>query len=734
MRPLKLLIRSALRVNARGLVVGTLTSFAVMAAVVVLLVVTSFNDMATHANALDDARSRETTRGALDTFRQQLGLTLNDYAAWDDAAINLYSRPNMFWVISNYGEMSKDSDLFDVAIVVDRTGNAVLSYKDGLPISMPVASYFDPSLQTLIERAENPAPGEAPEASGFVSTKAGIAAIGVALVRMKDGSIDVPPADYKYLIFARHLTAEKITNLSETYVVQGMALAGTDAAAANFVAISNADGEVLGKLVWTSRRPGDASYSQIWPRVLAAMSIVGVFFALLFSVGWIAIRKLRSAERRAWLMSLQDRLSGLWNRSGLFGKLDDLIEEASVTKSDVLLMYLDLDGFKGVNDSYGHGTGDKLIRGVAVGLRQLSPADAVIGRIGGDEFAIALCADDAAQTASDLGDIIQRFFAEPLLIDDHVAVVGCSIGYAISRAGVTARDELVRFADLAMYRAKEAGKGRTIAYDATMEEERQLQKELERDLQKAIEADELTVAYQPLVRARDSEVVGFEALARWNRKGHGPVRPDVFISVAETSGLIHALGRQIMRQAFTQAAKWPEKRISINISPAQFRDPGFVHTVAGMLTESGMDARLVSLEMTEGYLVHNTARARETIARLKALGVKIVLDDFGAGFSSIGYLRQFGFDRLKIDRTLITALDDGHRAKEMLQATVALARSLDIPVTAEGIEREDQAVMLRLFGCDEFQGYYFGRPVSAAEIDEALDASSGKPMEFSAEG
>jgi diguanylate cyclase (GGDEF)-like protein len=386
----------------------------------------------------------------------------------------------------------------------------------------------------------------------------------------------------------------------------------------------------------------------------------------------------------------------------------------------VLLLYLDLDGFKEVNDSYGHGTGDQLIRAVAAGLKVLIPQGAILARIGGDEFAIAFVSEAENAAALQLAEQILDFLAEPLEIGRRVVVIGASIGIAMSSIGSIGREELVRRADLAMYKAKEAGRARMTLYDPAMDTDREERNALELDLRMAIEGGDLTLAYQPLVDATTHEMTGVEALVRWNRPGHGPVSPEVFIPVAETSGLIEALGLFVLRKACETAKQWPELRIAVNVSPGQFRNPAFSDYVRYVLKQTEIEAKRVTLEITEGYMIQNPLRTRQSIDRLKTLGVKIALDDFGSGFSSIGYLRQFGFDRIKIDRSMIIDILDSDSQRQMLQATVALARSLDIPVTAEGIETEEQAIAVRLFGCDCLQGYYFGRPMPADQITQLL--------------
>ncbi|PDS97909.1 bifunctional diguanylate cyclase/phosphodiesterase [Rhizobium sp. S9] len=702
-------------------VTGVLFSFAVIVAVATIMVLTAIERVAENANVLDDERSRETTIGALKTFEDQLGATLDDYAAWDDAAANVYAPDGMAWTVSNYGEMSVNSSLFDMAIVIDDAKNSIIAYRDGKPMEEPLADFFSPSLWKLLDAVKAAGPADTPQAVGFITTKRGIAAVGVALVRKKSGALDAPAGQHRYLIFARHLDDDRVAGLGQTYVIGGLRLAPPSFAAEYLVSIDDPTGATIGKLVWNSRSPGNIAYAQVRPMVIQALGLVGLFFLVLLAIGWLAGRRLKAEENSAREEALRDRLSGLSNRDGLGLAVDRYVLEARQSKRNVLLLYLDLDGFKEVNDSYGHGTGDQLIRAVAAGLKVLIPQGAVLARIGGDEFAIAFLSDGENAAALQLAEQILDFLVEPLEIGRRVVVVGASIGIAMSPAGALDREELVRRSDLAMYKAKEAGRARMTLYDPSMDADRQQRNALELDLRIAIESGDLTLAYQPLVDAGTHALTGVEALVRWNRPGHGPVSPEVFIPIAETSGLIESLGLFVLRKACETAKQWPELNVSVNVSPGQFRNPAFTDYVRYVLKQTEIEASRITLEITEGYMIQNPQRTRQSIERLKGLGVKVALDDFGSGFSSIGYLRQFGFDRIKIDRSLVMGVNEDKRQREMLQATVALARSLDIPVTAEGIETEGQAVAMRLFGCDCLQGYLFGKPLAAERITEMLN-------------
>lgn len=701
-------------------VAAVLFSFAVVVAVVTMMVLSALDHVAQKSNILDDERSRETVSGALQNFVSQLGATLNDYAAWDDAATNVYATDGMDWTVSNYGEMSVNSALFDMAVVIDDDKKPIMVYRDGKPMDGSLQDFFSPALWTLFDKAKTAGPQDVPEASGFISTQAGIAVAGVALVREKSGALVAAPGKHRYLIFIRHLDARKIDEIGATYVIGGLKLVPADYAATYSVPIADALGTSLGKLIWTSRAPGDIGYADVRRQVVQAICLVGLFFVVLLIIGWMTGRRLKTEETNAREEAHRDRLSGLLNRDGLRVSVDALVAAAKQTQDNVLLLYLDLDGFKEVNDSYGHGTGDQLIRAVAAGLKVLIPDGAVLARIGGDEFAIAFTSRDGDASALQLSEHILDFLAEPLEIGRRVVVIGASIGIAVSTGGGVDREELVRRADLAMYKAKEAGRARMTLYDPAMDADREERNALELDLRMAIEGGQLTLAYQPLVDAVTSEMVGVEALVRWNRPGHGPVSPEVFIPVAETSGLIEALGLFVLRKACETAKEWPELRVAVNVSPGQFRNPAFTDYVRHVLRHTEIEAKRVTLEVTEGYMIQNPKRTRQAIEQLKTLGVRIALDDFGSGFSSIGYLRQFGFDRIKIDRSLVKDIQESDSQREMLKATVALARSLDIPVTAEGIETPEQASAVRQFGCDTLQGFFFGRPMPGEDITELL--------------
>lgn len=716
-------LRSPMRLaklSSPVLVTAVLLSFAIVIVAATLLIFTAMRNMADHANSLDGARATQTANGALSSLRLQLNSAMRDYTAWDDAAEAVYETPDKNWLIENFGVFTGPSALFDTYFLLGPNNEAYMAYDNGKPISLDYRSFFSPEISGMLAKVRSGLKGGDFQTAGFLKTSDGLAVVGISVVRSSDGKLEVPAKKAQLVVFARHLTEPVIEQMSRTYLLDGLKLVDSPSRSLPYAVIKNPSDAAIGAITWTPRSPGTDSYQRIRPLIFVGLMIVGLFFVGLLIFGIALVRKLKREERSAQKQVKHDPLSGLINRHGLFERLSEMAQEARGGGADLVLAYLDLDRFKDVNDAYGHFVGDQLIRGVTVGIQKLLPEGAEFARIGGDEFAIAFITSDAEEVCRRVEKMITGFFQEPLDIGGRVAAVGASIGIAISEEGCIDGVELLRRADMAMYRSKALRNGRAIFYNASMDEDREAKADMARDLRASLDAEELKVVYQPVVNAKTRAIVGVEALVRWDRKGHGMVRPDIFISIAEHTGLIDKLGEFVMRCAFTQAAAWPDIKVAVNVSPAQLHDMGFVKKTANILKEAGIKPHRAVIEITEGFFIRNPERARHSLSELRRLGMQIALDDFGSGFSSIGYLREFGFDRLKIDRSLIVAIGKERKAEETLMATIALASSFDIPVTAEGIETEEQADHLLCFGADEFQGYLFSKPVTADEITKLL--------------
>jgi diguanylate cyclase (GGDEF)-like protein len=390
----------------------------------------------------------------------------------------------------------------------------------------------------------------------------------------------------------------------------------------------------------------------------------------------------------------------------------------------VTVVYLDIDGFKEVNDAFGHETGDRLLKEVARSFRERA-REHLIARVGGDEFAIVVSGAGAVKTACDLGWRLINSVSEAFEIDGRMIGIGASVGVAVADDSTPSAEELLRRADVAMAQAKLQGRSRLFVYDAVIDTIRHERLEIAADLRRALREGGLSLAYQPVFDAGTRAIIGVEALVRWDRPLLGPLPPAVFVPIAEQSGLIDELGEWTIRRACLDGLGWPSIRVSVNVSPAQFRNPSFETRLAAILRETGFPAARLELEITESYFIANSEQARRAIDIIRGLGISVSLDDFGTGYSSIGYLRSFSFDKLKLDRSLIVGLGSDERVQRLVEATIALAEALDLDVTAEGVETEEEAILLKKAGCIACQGFFFAKPMSAAAIVPLLRSTGG---------
>jgi diguanylate cyclase (GGDEF)-like protein/PAS domain S-box-containing protein len=428
-----------------------------------------------------------------------------------------------------------------------------------------------------------------------------------------------------------------------------------------------------------------------------------------------------------------DALTQLANRA-LFAHR---VREALRGREGVAVIFLDLDGFKEINDSLGHAVGDQLLVGVSDRLRADLREGDTIARLGGDEFAVLLRSADVA-AAHVVARRIVELMRTPFPVAGRDLHVRASVGIATGPGGATARgaesraEQLLRNADLAMYRAKAAGGGDVAGYDPQMHSGLMDRLQLETDLRRALEHREMLLHYQPTVDLRDGSVVGFEALLRWEHPVRGMVPPTEFIGVAESTGLIVPLGRWVLTEACHQAAAWSAAagrpvKIAVNMSVRQFDRADLAAVVAQVLAETGLPAGQLCLEMTESVLMTDTEENLAQLLRLKDLGVQIAIDDFGTGYSSLAYLRRFPVDIIKIDRSFVEQVDTDSGDVALVDAVVGLGQALNMQTVAEGVETDGQWLKLRQIGCDHGQGYLFGRPADPAEVTRLLTAVPARP-------
>jgi diguanylate cyclase (GGDEF)-like protein/PAS domain S-box-containing protein len=436
-----------------------------------------------------------------------------------------------------------------------------------------------------------------------------------------------------------------------------------------------------------------------------------------FVVGCLTdISSFRRAEAQIRFIAEHDVLTGLANRALLRERLQAAMDSDAEDGLQTSLLLIDLDGFKNVNDSFGHAAGDALLVEMAGILCDLTGPDDIVARLGGDEFAIVQRAAEQPKAAIALATAVIAATAKPVKLDSGQAAISASVGIAGMTPGPVTRETLMRRADLALYGAKRDGRNTWRLFEAGMEATRLLTRLLEDDLRRALDRKEFVLAYQPFVGAANLKPRGYEALLRWQHPVHGDIKPSVFIPIAEQIGLIGALGEWVIRTALAEAALWPDDlRIAINISPMQFGQMELPGAIAAAAARSGINPRRIDLEIAEPAIVADLARARRTFGALQAMGARIVLDDFGAGSSSIELLRTLPFDRIKIDRSILARVGADPVANAVLAAILRLGTTLDFPVTVEGIETEAQLAVVRGEPCDELQGFLFGRPAPWSE-------------------
>lgn len=486
-----------------------------------------------------------------------------------------------------------------------------------------------------------------------------------------------------------------------------------------------ADGRLVAALVLSYDQQTTGAFLTDLIHLGVAIMVTMLFVAtgLAALLVWLRFRDRLKASKTIQFLAHHDALTGLPNRTVFNTKLTEALRLAHVKANSIAVILIDLDKFKEVNDTHGHAAGDLFLQVVADRMRNVFSRH-LVARLSGDEFAVLLTSESDHGSVTRLAEAMVAATKMPTRIDGKEIPVSVSMGIAQASDSAWRASRLLHCADLALYRAKHGGRSTFVWYTPDMDAEAKERKRLEQDLRKALREDQFRLLYQPQFSLNDLKLTGYETLLRWEHPERGTISPVVFIPIAEEAGLIEEIGTWVLRRACMEAAAWEDSNltVAVNVSPAQFKADVTERRVAEALQASGLDARRLEIEITESLLISNTAAVIKTLTMVRAMGVSIAMDDFGTGYSSLSYLSRFPFDTIKIDRSFVATLGRNATTDAIIASIVGLGRSLDVTITAEGVENEDQAMLLRAAGCDKVQGFLFGRPLDLSDVHASAAA------------
>jgi diguanylate cyclase (GGDEF)-like protein len=672
--------------------------------------------ISTSVDAIDQERNWQAVQAAFNSEVSRIASVLTDNAMWDDAVDHTYEHLDINWLLNNWGFNTADGN-YDSVFVVDAAGSPTFGFQNGKQSTELPLRFYGNTFKHILSELPRDTTTFAISQS-LTKTKIGVATIAVAPILPHSSNRKLAAARTQFLVFSKTIRGKALQTMGEEHVIHGLQYIDPFSTAQPHYVLKDKWGSALSTVTWTPSKLGNLARNTYFWSSLGAVAVLLATMAPVAMGLSHTLSKLEKTKNGEREMARKDPLSGLPNRLYFFEVLQSHLDKK--TNEDCALMLIDLDGFKLVNDAFDHATGDRLIRAVAAGLQCLVDENCIVARMGGDEFAIAVFADDAKHRAANIAKNIVKFVADPFDLDGRYAAIGASIGIASAEHEPLEAQELMRRADIAMYSIKERGGNGHRNYEQKLDSKNSEDVSIADELRELLNKGDFDLNYQPLVSASTGEIIGLEALARWPQSSPNRYPPDRFIAVAEQFGLIDVLSALLMRKAFHDAQAWPTLRLSVNISPLQLNNRNLVSDIETAAQDHGFALSRLEVEFTEAVLIKNTKSARRVIRALKLLGVSVALDDFGSGYASVGYLRNYSFDTIKLDRSLTSLTSANAEALMVVQGAVLIAKGLSAKVVAEGVETAEEAQIMRLAGCEILQGYYFSKPQPASGITALL--------------
>jgi len=675
-------------------------------------------------------RQREIGELAVSEIIHDISHSQESSTYWDEAVQRTAEPGNEDWIDENLGTWMHTFYGMDELYVLDSHDTPIYSFADGaiqspsfFDVRASLASPFLKELRSELSRGAEPPPGSAQQSIGvaaFVFIGDRPAVLSVKPITSDSGRLASKPEDTPIHVAIQYLDGPFIEKMAKSHVLDGLTVSrvGERSHDKTGIIVSPAMvGEAV-EFTWLPFEPGKKLIRSIWPVLTLISMLLMIGTLLLSSVSYRQkVDRLRNEERIRYLSS-HDALTGLLNRAAYEAAADRLVAEINdrPTSDLAAFLFMDLDRFKQVNDIFGHLVGDAVLVEFARRATEVLPVGASLFRVGGDEFSILVpkCAQPDIEV---LCDRLISCLGAPVDVGARRAFVGVSIGVSFAPLHETDRQELIRKADVALYYAKAAGRGRFSIFGSQMDDSIQGRAEIEAELRSAlVDKTQFQVFYQPKFACGRTVPSAVEALARWSHPVKGMISPAIFIPVVEAMGLIGDLGLWVLERACQDARSWPLDHLAVNVSPKQLQDKSFAAEVSRILTATGFPASRLELELTETALVTSGAEAMANISALSAMGVAIAIDDFGTGSSTFERLRELTFDRIKIDQSFVRTIAESKSDAEIVRAMIALAHAKGLQTTAEGVETSAQKDMLCALGCDELQGFLLGRPMPADQV------------------